>query len=93
MMNKALIMVLGLSLTPSVGASGFVAGSQPDRRPAQAPYVQFDAKSPAWYAQALQGVTQPFSPSLGFLEYQGAWYTPFTRPGMTGRYDMRRWHH
>ncbi|OYX43944.1 MAG: hypothetical protein B7Z02_07110 [Rhodobacterales bacterium 32-67-9] len=27
---------------------------------------------------------------LKFLEDQGAWYTPFTRPGMTGPYKIRQ---
>jgi hypothetical protein len=49
-------------------------------------------RTPAWYAQALTGISQPFPYSLRFLEDQGNWYTPFNRPGMPGRYDIRGWH-
>ncbi len=45
-----------------------------------------------WYREALTGVERPYPYSLKFLEDQGAWYTPFNRPGMTGRYDIRHWH-
>jgi len=53
--------------------------------------MTFD-KSPEWQAQALRGVEKPIPPSLRFLEDQGAWFTPFNRPGMRGRYDLRGMH-
>ncbi len=69
-----------------------VAGTQPFERPAGAPVVQEMEKDGGWYGKALTGVTQPYPESLRFLEDQGAWYTPFTRPGMSGPYDVRAWH-
>ncbi len=91
-MQRLLTVILVLMLSEPALSSDFVAGSEPDQRPAHAPSVQFYAKPPAWYAQALRGVSQPFPPSFRFLEHQGAWYTPFNRPGMTGPYDIRHWH-
>ena len=49
-------------------------------------------KDGPWYAQALSGVVEPYPYSLRFLEDQGGWFTPFTKPGMTGPYDIRGWH-
>ncbi len=69
-----------------------VAGVQPDQRPWHAPTINFMDKDPAWYAEALSGVERPYPRSLHFLDNQGNWYTPFSRPGMTGPYDMRGWH-
>jgi len=69
-----------------------IAGLVPDRRPVAAPTISEFAKDAAWYAQAVHGVEGPYPASLRFLEDQGAWFTPFSRPGMTGPYDIRRWH-
>jgi hypothetical protein len=69
-----------------------VAGVRPWERPAGAPVITSFARSPAWFKRALTGISEPFPPSLRFLENQGAWYTPFNRPGMPGRYDIRGWH-
>ena len=71
---------------------GFIAGTSPDRRPAGAPVVQDYSKDAAWYAQALAGVEPPYPASLRFLEDQGAWFSPFDRPGMIGPYDLRGLH-
>jgi hypothetical protein len=73
-------------------AEDFVAGVEPSRRPAGAPVQTATVKDAAWYSQALTGVSRPYPASLRFLENQGAWYTPFNRPGMTGSYDLRNWH-
>ncbi len=64
----------------------------PYQRPAGAPVIELVRHNQAWYKQALTGVPQPYPRSLYFLENQGNWYTPFTHPGMTGRYDLRGWH-
>lgn len=72
--------------------SAFVAGTTPDRRPPSAPQLKTYDKSPAWFEHALTGVSKPIPPSLGFLESQGGWFTPFTRPGMPGLYDIRGLH-
>jgi len=68
-----------------------VAGLRPDQRPAGAPVVERFEQSEAWKAQALKGVGEPRT-GVGFLNDQGAWYTPFNRPNMPGRYDIRQLH-
>jgi hypothetical protein len=73
-------------------AETFIAGVEPSRRPEGAPVQTTAAKDAAWYRQALTGVSHPYPASLRFLEDQGAWYTPFNRPGMTSPYDIRNWH-
>ncbi len=69
-----------------------IAGLEPSIRPAGAPMIMMYPKNAAWYRHALTGIVPPYPASLRFLEYQGAWYTPFDRPGMTGPYDIRNWH-
>lgn len=70
----------------------FVAGVIPSERPAGAPEITQVRHDADWYAQALTGVSQPYPGSLKFLEDQGNWFTPFTHPGMHGRFDIRGWH-
>ncbi len=69
-----------------------IAGTQPSERPAGAPVIREVQKPEGWYAKALTGISQPYPPSLKFLEDQGHWYTPFNQPGMPGRYDIRGWY-
>jgi hypothetical protein len=70
-----------------------IAGLQPDRRPAGAPVIGEVAKDEAWQVQATAGITPPLPASIqGMLADQGNWYTPFSQPGMTGPYDLRRRH-
>ncbi|MBP2295307.1 hypothetical protein [Azospirillum rugosum] len=73
-------------------APSFVAGSAPSVRRPDAPALAAVAKDARWYQKALSGVDSPYPTSLKFLDDQGNWYTPFTQPGMTGRYDLRHWH-
>jgi hypothetical protein len=82
------------SLLPVVSAVGAqpVAGLVPYQRPAGAPVITEYYKDGNWYRRALTGIERPYPASLRFLEDQGPWYTPFIRPGMTGKYDIRRWH-
>jgi len=85
------------SARPSMTAGGqtngiYVAGSAPGKRSPQASSIKKTTKDADWYAKALAGLTRPYPPSMKFLEDQGAWYTPFNRPGMTGPYDIRSWH-
>jgi hypothetical protein len=68
-----------------------ITGLQPDRRPPGALVIASFAPDPSWQQQAVQGITPPHS-GLEFLKDQGAWYTPFTQPGMFGRYDIRSLH-
>jgi hypothetical protein len=70
-----------------------VGGRIPDQRPAGAPTVATVAKDEYWYTQATYGLPGPHPANFRFLEDQGSWFTPFTRPGMTGPYDLRNWHH
>lgn len=69
-----------------------IAGVHPEQRPEGAPRITELNKNDEWYQSALQGVTSPYPANLRFLENQGDWYTPFTKPGMTGPYDIREWH-
>ena len=92
-----LLGVCGLAVIGATGATaadedGFVAGTTPDRRPEGAPEITHYDKDAGWYAQALRGVEEPYPTSLTWLDDQGAWYTPFTRPGMPGVYDIRGLH-
>jgi len=70
----------------------WVGGATPWQRPSAAPRATELRKDDAWYAQALFGLSKPYPVSFQFLEDQGGWFTPFNRPGMTGPYDLRRWH-
>ena len=90
------LLVLTATLAVSSGSafSGQlpIAGVEPSQRPEGAPFIDQYDKTSDWRDQALQGVQEPYPPSLQFLEDQGAWYTPFNRPGMTSPYDLRNWH-
>lgn len=77
---------------PQQSGAPAVAGVAPSKRPPTAPKISTAEKGADWYERALTGLTRPYPTSFRFLEDQGAWYTPFTRPGMTGRYDIRGWH-
>lgn len=95
MIKKTLIISFGLvvSFAGTVEAEvTFISGVQPDQRPANAPVIAEVKKNSEWYKKALTGVTPPYPSSLKFLESQGNWYIPFTRPGMVGYYDIRGWH-
>lgn len=89
---RALSVVAVASVSSAAIGEPFIAGTAPDRRPEGAPKLQTFDKSQQWYGVATSGVSQPFPPSLRFLEDQGAWYTPFIAPGMPGRYDIRKLH-
>jgi hypothetical protein len=88
--RTALLFILwaGVALAESAPP---VAGLQPDRRPPGAPLIASFEQAAAWQAQALKGIAPPQA-GLDFLKDQGAWYTPFTQPGMPGRYDIRCLH-
>lgn len=86
-------MALLLSVLAGTAAAEFpVAGTQPYARPVGAPTITEVRHDQAWYVRALTGVSQPIPPSLRWLDDQGNWYTPFTRPGMSPPYDIRGWH-
>lgn len=93
--NSRSLRVVGLAVASVLGASAlaqaaeFVAGTTPDRRPEGAPRIEAVKRDAAWLDAALSGVSKPTPRSLRFLEDQGAWFTPFTRPNMSGHYDIR----
>ncbi|MBP5997161.1 MAG: hypothetical protein KA535_04345 [Azonexus sp.] len=91
---KNLNLLLGL-LVVAGGAvaqtQGLIAGLTPDRRPEGAPVITQFEQTPAWWEAALHGISPPQN-GVGFLKYQGAWYTPFILPNSTGRYDIRGFH-
>lgn len=70
-----------------------IAGVEPSKRPTNAPFISQYKKDENWYKHALRGVEGPYLyQGFVFLESQGAWSTPFTKPGMLGPYDIRGWH-
>jgi hypothetical protein len=69
-----------------------IAGLAPYQRPQGAPAIASERNVEKTQAAGLYGISSPIPRSLGFLTSQGAWYTPFIHPGMTGRYDLRGWH-
>ena len=79
------------SLTAASADTGFIAGLNPAARPANAPVITTFEPGEAWRMRALQGIREPHA-GLAFLKDQGAWYTPFNRPNLTGRYDLRGLH-
>lgn len=71
----------------------FIAGTTPGIRPEGAPVIGSFTPDANWQARALHGIEGPVPASiLGWLDDQGAWFSPFLRPGMTGPYDIRHWH-
>lgn len=82
----------GVLSTFSVSAEYPIAGVEPSQRPQGAPVTEWVQHDESWFQQALTGIQPPFPRSLYFLDNQGYWDTPFNRPGMTGRYDLRGWH-
>jgi len=89
-------MMAGIGLFGGIAAPAWaaypVAGVNPAQRPEGAPVIKEVKKAAGWYEAALTGVVKPYPTSLRFLESQGNWYTPFDRPGMPGRYDIRGWY-
>ncbi len=88
-----LLLVLACTTLPLpvVAEPPLVAGLKPAQRPVGAPIVVRFEQSGAWRAGALRGIAEPQT-GLGFLNDQGAWYTPFNQPNLAGRYDIRGLH-
>jgi hypothetical protein len=74
-------------------ANGFpIAGLTPSQRPAGAPVITKFAPPANWDERMFHGISRPLPASLAWTKDQGAWYTPFNRPGMTpSPYDIRGW--
>lgn len=83
---------LGSLASAQTDGAGFIAGTTPSERPAGAPRITAFTPPPGWREQALHAVDAPYPASLSWLDDQGAWFTPFIHPGMTGPYDIRGWH-
>jgi hypothetical protein len=88
-MSVGVAVMSMVAASVAVEAAEFVAGTTPDRRPEGAPRIQSLKRDAGWMDSALSGVSKPTPRSLRFLEDQGAWFTPFTRPNMPGHYDIR----
>ena len=87
------IVSLALVTTTGFASADYpIAGTAPFQRPEGAPKIEDVAHDPNWRAHALTGVSEPYAPSLGFLDDQGNWHTPFAMPGMLPPYDIRGWH-
>ena len=89
---SAVVMFSALTQAWAAEAVNPIAGLKPHERPAEAPTIMEVQKDGGWYNNALQGLEPPHPSNFRFLEDQGNWHTPFNRPGMTGRYDIRAWH-
>uniref|UniRef100_UPI00333F1485 hypothetical protein n=1 Tax=Castellaniella defragrans TaxID=75697 RepID=UPI00333F1485 len=69
----------------------YIAGTAPDHRRTDIPVIK---EAPVLDKKiAFHGIDEPYPASLRVFDSQGAWYTPFTHPGMTGVYDLRGYHH
>jgi len=81
------------SVTSNIAVSDYpIAGVTPWQRPQGAPVREWVQHDVTWYEKALTGINRPYARSLYFLDNQGNWYTPFSRPGMLPPYDLRSWH-
>lgn len=97
-MRRKLIFRMSLALA-CVGAApvlaqggGFpIAGLTPSQRPAGAPVITKFTPPANWDERMFHGIARPLPASLSWAKDQGAWYTPFNRPGMTPPYDLRGW--
>lgn len=93
MQDRRLFLVFGIFLasTAAHAETGLVSGLKPHERPANAPLIASFEASSTFQAQALRGIGEPQT-GVGFLKDQGAWYTPFNRPNLPGKYDIRKLH-
>lgn len=91
--NLKQVLVFGLLAwsTASSADEGFVAGLKPYQRPEGAPAITVFQPDEHRQAMAVRGVAEPRN-GVDFLKDQGAWYTPFNRPNLLGRYDIRGMH-
>jgi len=85
------VLPIATDLAMATDRSPVIAGLTPHVRPVGAPRLVDFVPAEGWHAQALRGI-EGTPPPLRFLADQGAWYTPFDRPGMPGPYDLRGWH-
>ncbi len=91
-LSLSFILLSSVSLGQASQKNSQIAGLHPDKRPVNAPIIKKFIKGDQWYQNALHGISSPYPASLQFLEDQGAWHTPFIKPGFKGAYDIRNWH-
>lgn len=91
-------MALGLAMFATVAMAADsspypIAGVNPSSRPQSAPVIDSVKKDAAWFERSLKGVDAPYPASVEkSLKDQGNWFTPFSVPGMPGKYDIRHRH-
>jgi len=95
-MNNRIVSTLAVLLfsgSSSLAASEYpVAGTTPWQRPQGAPVIEWVRHDLTWFQKGLTGINKPYPKSLYFMDNQGEWYTPFTKPGVLPPYDIRGWH-
>lgn len=89
-LSVAVLLCAATAVGTAAAAPAEVAGLAPYERPAGAPRIE--APPPSDKPRTLHGIPDPAPPGLKFVRDQGAWYTPFDRPGMPPPYDLRGWH-
>lgn len=99
-MNRISAAVAAMFMSSAIGGQSAhavepesvpVAGVRPYERPAGAPVMQASDRDRSDERQ-FRGVVAPYPATLRFVANHGGWFTPFTEPGMTGRYDLRGYH-
>lgn len=91
-LNTLAWAILTLGLAGPAWSDGFIGGSTPSQRPANAPTVTQFQISPEALGRRLHGVTDPLPNNVVEAALAGPWYMPLAHPGMTPPYDIRGWH-
>ena len=93
------MILVGVVLVPAASAADqpantvFVAGLAPYERPVGFPVLRVPPANAVRSAEATHGIVGEVPKSItNFLKDQGAWYTPFSRPGAKSPYDLRSWY-
>ena len=86
------LMALSLPSWSADADAAPIGGLTPYERPAGLPVIKSPVRTPEQAARVTSGVARPLPPGIEWLKDQGAWYTPFDKPGMVGYYDLRSWH-
>lgn len=94
-MKRKTAMTLGVGLFSMMCSAysqtpEFIAGLRPYERPAQAPKLTEAPKTSL--ELAAHGIENLVKEQFTWWADQGAWFTPFKVPGMTGPYDIRSLH-
>lgn len=84
-------LAFSLMIGSAVAQTYPIAGLTPNQRPDGAPTIKTFTPDAAQLERYHHGVTKPYPTTLGAKD-QGAWFTPFNRPGMLAPYDLRGWH-